>query len=75
MNQAALSQVLANCDANRERDLAGLFQLLRQPSISTQDVGVRECAALAEELLAAAGFAARQLPTASVAGYRMPISD
>src|SRR5215211_5037182 len=68
MTYAALDQVLSNCKANEERDLADLFRLLRQPSISTQGIGVAECAALAEELLAAAGFAALQLPTA---GYPM----
>ena len=42
--------------------------MLRQPSISTQNIGVAECADLVEELLTTAGFAARQMPTA---GYPM----
>ena len=32
--------------ANRERFLAELFTLLRQPSISTRNEGMNECAAL-----------------------------
>lgn len=59
-----LGRVLERCEANRERDLDDLFRLLRQPSISAQDVGVAECAALVRDLLAGAGLDARLLPTA-----------
>src|SRR3954453_22135314 len=62
--ESDLHRVLDTCHGNRQRDLDDLFRLLRQPSISTQNVGVAECAALVEELLAAAGFAARRIPTA-----------
>ena len=68
MDQRVIDRVFERCTANRERDLADLFRLLRQPSISTQGIGVAECANLVEELLNAAGLAARQLPTA---GYLM----
>jgi acetylornithine deacetylase/succinyl-diaminopimelate desuccinylase-like protein len=53
---SALDRVLATCDANRDRDLADLIRLLRQPSISTQNIGVTECAALVSDLLRGAGF-------------------
>jgi hypothetical protein len=43
VTHAALTQALARCDTNRERVLADLFRLLRQPSISTQGIGVAEC--------------------------------
>ncbi|MGH2604618.1 MAG: M20/M25/M40 family metallo-hydrolase, partial [Dehalococcoidia bacterium] len=60
-----LDQVLEACDdeGRRERDLADLVRLLRQPSISAQDIGVGECAALVEELLREAGPRTRLLPT------------
>jgi len=59
-----LNEVLAACERNRERDLADLFRLLAQPSISTQNIGVRECAALERELLQGAGLEARIFETA-----------
>ncbi len=59
-----LERVHEVCAANRERDLDDLVRLLRQPSISAQDVGVADCAALVRDLLAEAGLAARLLPTA-----------
>ncbi|MCC6791332.1 MAG: M20/M25/M40 family metallo-hydrolase [Thermomicrobiales bacterium] len=59
-----LDRALASCEANRQRDLDDLFRLIRQPSISTQNIGVAECAALVEELLATAGFAVTSYPTA-----------
>ena len=40
----SLAAVLAACERNRDRDLADLFALLRQPSISTQNVGDPGCA-------------------------------
>lgn len=56
---ATLAAVLAACERNRERDLADLFRLLAQPSISTQNIGVRECAELERDLLDSAGLTAR----------------
>ena len=54
-----LSDVLAACTANRDRDLGDLFTLLSQPSISTQNIGVRECAGLVQGLLEQAGLTTR----------------
>src|SRR5829696_6069808 len=51
-----IDRVLAACDANRDRNLADLIRLLRQPSISAQNIGVTECADLISDLLRAAGF-------------------
>ncbi len=59
-----LVAVLAACEGNRERDLADLFRLLSQPSISTQNVGVRECAELERAFLQGAGLEARIHETA-----------
>ncbi len=58
-----LTAVLAACDRTRDRDLADLFRLLAQPSISAQGIGVPECSALVKELLEASGFAARIIET------------
>lgn len=65
MSLGTLDQVLAACDANRERDLADLVRLLSQPSISAQNIGVAECAELVLGLFADAGLAARLIPTAA----------
>jgi acetylornithine deacetylase/succinyl-diaminopimelate desuccinylase-like protein len=59
----AVRSVLAACERNRERDLADLFTLLAQPSISTQNVGVRECAEVERGLLESAGLHARIIET------------
>ena len=45
------------------RDLADLFRLIAQPSISAQNIGVRECADLFVDVLRDAGFSARLMPT------------
>jgi acetylornithine deacetylase/succinyl-diaminopimelate desuccinylase-like protein len=58
-----LSRVLATCDKNKERDLGELLRLLRQPSISAQNVGVAECAELVREAVAAAGLHTELFPT------------
>jgi acetylornithine deacetylase/succinyl-diaminopimelate desuccinylase-like protein len=60
-----LPAVLAACEGNRERDLNDLSTLLRQPSISAQNIGVRECAALVIGLLEDAGGQARLLETSA----------
>ncbi|HEV2109270.1 MAG TPA: M20/M25/M40 family metallo-hydrolase [Thermomicrobiales bacterium] len=60
----SLSRVLAACETNRERDLADLLRLLRQPSISAQNIGVAECAELVRQAVTAAGLAAELIPTA-----------
>jgi acetylornithine deacetylase/succinyl-diaminopimelate desuccinylase-like protein len=58
-----LEQVLATAATNVERDLANLIDLVRQPSISAQGIGVRECAELVRGQLEAAGLATRLLET------------
>lgn len=58
-----LDAVLAACAANRARDLADLTRLLAQPSISTQNIGVRDCAALVQTMLAEIGLAPRLIET------------
>jgi acetylornithine deacetylase/succinyl-diaminopimelate desuccinylase-like protein len=63
MSHPELDRVLARCESNRQRNLDDLFRLLRQPSISAQNVGVIECADLVCELLTAAGLSPRQIPT------------
>jgi acetylornithine deacetylase/succinyl-diaminopimelate desuccinylase-like protein len=63
MTSPTIDRVLAHCAASFDRDLQGLFTLLRQPSISAQDIGVGECATLVRATLDEAGFATRLLPT------------
>lgn len=58
-----LDAVLASCHEREERDLADLCRLIAQPSISAQNIGVRECADLFVEALTKAGFSARLMPT------------
>lgn len=61
--QSDLQSALAYAETQREDDLADLFRLIRQPSISAQNIGVQECAVLEEELLNDAGLATRRLET------------
>lgn len=51
-------------DYNRDRFLSELFLLLSQPSISTQDKGVRECAELLAGQMKDIGITTKILPTA-----------
>ena len=60
---AMLNDVLRAAEANRETDLADLLRLVAQPSISAQDIGVRECAGLELALLEAAGLESRLIET------------
>ncbi|CAN5813675.1 M20/M25/M40 family metallo-hydrolase [soil metagenome] len=55
--------VLAAINAQRDETLADLMRLVAQPSISAQNIGVRECAALEMELLRKAGLEPRLLET------------
>ena len=50
-------------DEHAERFVADLQRLVRQPSISSQNVGVRECAALLVELMGEVGVAGRVIET------------
>jgi acetylornithine deacetylase/succinyl-diaminopimelate desuccinylase-like protein len=54
-----LERVLATADEQRDDNLADLLALLRQPSISTQNIGVAECAEIELSLLRKAGLEAR----------------
>jgi acetylornithine deacetylase/succinyl-diaminopimelate desuccinylase-like protein len=58
-----LNNVLAACREREPRDLADLFRLIAQPSISAQDIGIRECANLFVDVLRGAGFATHLMPT------------
>ena len=51
-----MQNVFEYVDANREKILAELFTLLRQPSISTQNVGVVETAQLLASMMRDAGI-------------------
>ena len=62
---AQLDRVLRTAEANRDDDLADVLRLVAQPSISAQNIGVRECAALEESLLRKAGLETRVLETSA----------
>jgi acetylornithine deacetylase/succinyl-diaminopimelate desuccinylase-like protein len=53
----------AYIEANRERFLAELFTLLRQPSISTRNEGMNECAALLAGQMRDVGIKTEIIPT------------
>ena len=58
-----LQSALTHAREHHDNDLADLFTLLMQQSISAQNLGVQECAALEESLLQDAGFVTRRLAT------------
>jgi acetylornithine deacetylase/succinyl-diaminopimelate desuccinylase-like protein len=58
-------QVHAYIDDHRQEELDALVRLARQPSISAQNTGVRECAQLLSGLLSDCGIAARVMETPS----------
>jgi acetylornithine deacetylase/succinyl-diaminopimelate desuccinylase-like protein len=53
-------------ERRRDEFLNALFRLLRQPSISTQGVGVVECAELVRTVLEEHGIGGRVMPTAGL---------
>src|SRR5437762_9284905 len=59
-----LEQVWDYVDRHADEMLEQLKTLVRQPSISAQDVGVRECAELLAEMMRDDGIETRILPTA-----------
>ena len=59
-----MKDVFQYVEANQERFIAELLTLLRQPSISAQNVGVTECAELVRRFMSEAGVDARLIPTA-----------
>jgi acetylornithine deacetylase/succinyl-diaminopimelate desuccinylase-like protein len=58
-----LSAVIATVDGAHDALLADLFELLAQPSISAQNVGIRETAAIEQRLLREAGLDTRMIET------------
>ncbi len=58
-----LTHVLAHIDANREAHLARLMDYLRHPSISAQDIGIAEVAAMLVTMLSDLGLEAEAVPT------------
>jgi acetylornithine deacetylase/succinyl-diaminopimelate desuccinylase-like protein len=63
MTATNLETILAACQERAERDLADLCTLIRQPSISAQNIGIRACADLFVDVLHEAGVDARLMPT------------
>src|SRR5215471_4627153 len=63
---ATLDNVYRAIDENRERFIADLQRVVRQPSISSQNIGVRECAALLVSMMADLGIEARVMETAGL---------
>jgi len=58
---AEIEEAIERC---RDEFLNTLFRLLRQPSISTQGIGVVECAELTKTILEEHGISGRVMPTA-----------
>lgn len=58
-----LDTVLTSIDSKADSDLNDLFTVVRQPSISAQDTGVRECAALVQKYMEDAGLETRLIET------------
>lgn len=58
-----MDDVFAYIEQHRDRFVDELCALLRQPSVSTQDRGVRECAELVRRQMAEAGLEARLVAT------------
>ena len=63
MIQSQLDPVLQAIDRDAEIDRDDLLTLVRQPSISAQDIGVRECAILVREFMENAGLRTQMLET------------
>ncbi|MDR7417399.1 MAG: M20/M25/M40 family metallo-hydrolase [Armatimonadota bacterium] len=61
----SIDRVHRYLDDHQDRSLETLMTLLRQPSISAQDVGVKDCARLLADLMNGLGIAAEVIPTAT----------
>lgn len=74
----AIPDILHAIDTRKDDYLDTLFRLLRQPSISTQGIGVDECADLVASILEENGITSRIMPTAGlpvVYGERVVAED
>jgi len=58
-----LNDVFAYIDEHRDEYIALLQQLVRQPSVSAQGIGIAETASMVESLLRDRGFDVAQYPT------------
>jgi acetylornithine deacetylase/succinyl-diaminopimelate desuccinylase-like protein len=58
-----LSDLFDHVERNRKPYLDTLFTLIRQPSVSAQNLGIRECAGLLAEMVRDAGMDARIMET------------
>lgn len=58
----AMEPVYQYIEDNRQRFISELFTLLKQPSISSQGIGVKECAELLAQMMTDAGIGCEILP-------------
>ncbi len=63
---AALVDIYRVIDENQDRFVADLQRVVRQPSISSQNIGVRECADLLVSMMGDLGIEARVMETAGL---------
>lgn len=63
MLQTKYTHIFQSLDSKKDWHLHTLFTLLRQPSISTQNIGVRECASLLRSIMEDCGIDAKILET------------
>ena len=63
MNDSTLAPVFAHIEANRAAFIARLMEYVRHPSISAQNIGIGEVAALLEGHLQALGMAVERIET------------
>lgn len=61
-----LQEAYAYVDENRDQMIGDLQRLVRQKSISSQNIGVRECAELLVEMMADVGVTGRVMETAGL---------
>jgi len=59
---STIERVFSYIDRNRERFVEDLRKLLRQPSISAQNIGLEDCAELVAELMQQKGIPAQVMP-------------
>lgn len=64
MTEMNFETVKKKLEAEKDAHLEAFFTLVRQKSISAQDIGIEECANLVEKLMTDAGIKAKQIETA-----------